>query len=482
MTNYRKGVFGIIVIAIGILTACGNNPTLLTQKMLDNAGEIFVVTKDYTAGDAILRMTNQQTIVFNGGRIDNVILVGNHSNLFVKGSNPVFGKNVYIKGVWDIEEVHDGWFEFEEGRNFIANQLINNMLAFSNDSTFCHLFFEEDRTYYFELPYRGNARLGDMLSYSMVNGKKTYHFVELYDEEFAFLRIFTIPSNTTVTLNNTMQMLPTELGAYFVFWENGKENITIEGRGAIIGDNQEHCFDTPMVGQYYGEWGHIFRCFRCKNFVFRGITLKDAFGDCLIFQGSNILNEFRSRFADGLLVENVKIIGARRNGIALGARNVIIRNCYFEGCGNDEAKGTKPRSAIDFEPDGIKYYPEIGNQNVVMENCTFENNYYDVASFRNNLKNYGSNATTIKNCYFTAPLKIESTYWMRFENCYIPFIWNSKDDESQLLYSTNIEFIDCNFGQLDTVVPSPKNIYKNCKFNTAKDKTKPRKDISFKIK
>ncbi len=266
-------------------------------------------------------------------------------------------------------------------------------------------------------------------------------------------------------------MLPTNVGAYFVFWENGKENVTIEGCGTIAGDNKEHLYTSPYAGKYYyGEWGFLFRCFRCKNFVFRGITLKDAFGDCIIYQGSHLADESGPRFADGLLMENVKIIGARRNGVAIGARNVVIRNCHFEGCGIEAAHGTPPRCAIDFEPDGIKNYPEIGNQNVLMEKCTFKDNYYDIGSYRNNLSNYGQLAATIKDCVFSAPLKIQGTYWMRFENCYIPFVWNSKDDKSILINSKNHEFVNCEFGQWDGPIKKrvKHNTYINCRFNTGK--------------
>lgn len=453
--------------------ASAQGTALLTQKMLDQAGGTFVVKKNYTAKGTKLFLTNKQKLVFEGGMIDDAELVGNHSTVKVSGGKPVFGKKVIISGVWDVKEAHDGWFAYEEGKGFLSNQLIKNLLAFSNDDTFCHLFFEENRVYYFELPYKGNAKLGDTFTYHMKDGKKKRHYVEVYNDEYAFLRIFTIPSNTKVTIHNTLQMLPTNVGAYFIFWEHGKKNVTIEGKGTIAGDNKEHVF-APFAGtKFYGQWGFIFRCFKCKNFVFRGITLRDAFGDCLIYQGTHLANDKGPRYADGLLMENVKIIGARRNGIAIGARNVVIRNCHFEDCGIKSVHGSPPRCAIDFEPDGVKKYPEIGNQNVLMEKCTFKNNYYDVGSYRNNLENYGKIATTIKNCRFTAPLKIQGTYWMRFENCYIPFIWNNKDDRSVLLYSKHMEFINCEFGQLDTTVLGLAtryfNKYSNCKYNTKKN-------------
>lgn len=476
MDTIKRFVLFCVAVCLSLITTASSagETTVLTQKMLDQAGETFVVKKNFTAKGAKLYLTNKQKLVFEGGMIDNAELVGKHSTVKVNGKGPVFGKKVVISGTWDVKEAHDGWFAYEKGKDFLSNQLIKNMLAFSNDKTFCHLIFEEARVYYFELPYKGNAKLGDEFTYHIKeDGTKKRHYGDVYKDEYSFLRIFTIPSNTKVTLNNTLQMLPTNQGAYFVFWEYGKENVTIEGKGTIAGDNKEHFYTSPFAGsKYYGEWGFIFRCFKCKNFVFRGITLRDAFGDCLIYQGSHLADEKGTRYADGLIMENVNIIGARRNGVAVGARNVVIRNCHFEGCGIKAAHGTMPKSAIDFEPDGIKRYSEIGNQNVLMEKCTFKNNYYDVASYRNNLVDYGKIATTIKNCKFTAPLKIEGTYWMRFENCYIPFVWNSKDDKSILRYSKHVEFIDCEFGQLDLSVielaSRNHNKYTRCKFNTKK--------------
>jgi hypothetical protein len=476
-TIKKKVLFCFFFCAIvGTMTAYGAKPIALTQSMLNNAKGSFVVKKDYTAFGAVLYLPEHLELVFKGGKIDNAELVGNHSTLQVSGSNPIFGKDVRISGIWDVDEVHDGWFEFEEGKGFISNQIINNILSFSNDSTFCHIFFEEDRVYYYEMPYKENVKIGNGLSsYTDKDGNVKKRYRELYDDSRSFLRIFTIPSNTTVTVNSYLQMLPTNQGAYFVFWEYGKENITIEGTGTIAGDNKEHLYTLPFQGNtYYGEWGIIFQCFKCKNFIFRDITLRDAFGDCILYQGSYVKNENESRYADGLLIENVNIIGARRNGVAVGARNAIIRNCHFEGCGTDEVNGTLPRSGIDFESDGISSYPEIGNQNVLMENCTFKNNFNDVSSARNNLVEYGQTATTIRNCVFPDPVRLVVTYWLRFENCYISFVRNFDDDRSVIKYCKNNTFINCEFGKWDAGIPKTvtknNNSYINCKFNTGNPK------------
>ena len=401
------------------------------------------------------------------GGLFNGELSGTNSFLKVSKKGPVFGVDLVISGTWNVPEVHDGWFFFDDSPDFVSNQLINNMLSFSDDKTPCHIFLDEDRTYYYELPYKGRGDLGRLVGTKVVNGEEKRRYEDILLDKFDYLRIFTIPSNTHLTINNKLKMLPTSIGAYFVFWEFGKNNITIDGNGTISGDNDWHIYDKPFTGKaYYGEWGNIFQCIRCADFTFRDITIADSFGDCIYYSGSLIPDETGDRWSSGLLMENVKIIGGRRNGVAVGARDVVIRNCHFENCGTDEVKGTSPRCGIDFEPDGLNSYSEIGNENVLMENCTFKDNYFDIASYNNNKARYGKVATTVRNCIFTSTVKLTQSHWLRFENCYFPTLYNTN-------LSRHLEFVDCEFGQLDQeTINAPKHYYytfTNCRFNTKKN-------------
>lgn len=438
----------------------------MTQEMLNAKGEVFYVRANYTLAGASLTVPAGKVLVFSGGSIDNGEIIGTETSIRMNQVKPAFGVDLVISGTWNVPEVHDRWFMFDKSEGFVSNQIIKNILALSNDESPCHIFFEEDRTYFFELPYKGRADIGAIVSYEMVNGEKKRHYSDIYKEEFSYLRIFTIPSHTHVTINNTLKMLPTNQGAYFIFWEYGKEDVTIDGKGVIAGDNDWHRYDSPFLGKsYYGEWGHVFRCFRCSDFTFRDITIANAFGDCIIYSGSVDPNEAGHRWSSGLLMENVKIIGARRNGLAIGAKDVVIRNCHFENCGTDEVKGTKPRAGVDFEPDGLNYYPGIGNENVLMENCTFKNNYFDFATYNNNKANYGKVATTVRNCTFTSTVRITQSHWFRFENCYFSALSNTG-------LGRHLEFINCEFGEIDEeTVKAPKNYYysfTNCRFNTKK--------------
>ncbi len=446
--------------------ALGQLGGVLTQEMLDSANKTFVVTNNYTLLGNSVVIPAGMTLVFAGGSIDNGELCGTDSRIIVRSRRPAFGLDVKISGTWNVPEVHDGWFAFNDSEDFVSNQIIKNILAFSNDETPCHIFFEEDRTYFFELPYKGRGDLGRLVGTKVINGEEKRDYVKINFEKFNYLRIFTIPSNTHLTINNKLKMLPTSIGAYFIFWEYGKHNVTIDGKGTIAGDNDWHLYDQPFTGKgYFGEWGHVFRCFKCSNFTFRDITIADAFGDCIIYSGSLDPDETRHRWSSGLLVENVKIIGARRNGLAIGARDVVIRNCHFENCGTDEVKGTKPRAGIDFEPDGLNNYSEIGNENVLMENCTFKNNYLDIASYNNNKAVYGKVATTVRNCTFTSTIRLTESHWFRFENCFFPTVFITN-------LSRHLEFVNCEFGEIgEETAKAPKHYYysfSNCKFNTKK--------------
>ena len=79
-------------------------------------------------------------------------------------------------------------------------------------------------------------------------------------------------------------------------------------------------------------------------------------------------------------MNGVKVLYARRNGISLGGNNYSISNVYFEGCGSEAIRGTAPKAAIDFENDYTEIDPSGVCTNVVMSNCKFKDNAYDVSS------------------------------------------------------------------------------------------------------
>ena len=453
------------------LCTCLFAQNVLSAKTFGSSKVVIIESYCDLHGDT-LKLQKGSRLVFKGGIIDNGVIIGNDTKVSVLQDKPAFGLNLTLGGRWNIKRVYDKWFEFNSDPTFVSNRIIRNILALSNDDTSCHIFFNEPRTYFYQLEYEGLPNIWDIVSYRKVNGKSERYWDEIYYDKFSTLRIFTIPSNTHITINNTLKMLPTKAGAYFVFWEYDKENITVDGFGTIYGDSRCHQYFFNKEGDftYSGEWGYIFKCIKCNNFNFRDITLSDAHGDALSFDSSRYLDEIGDRNSYGLKVNNVKIKYARRNGMSIAAKNVRIWNCLFEGCGIDEIHGTAPRAAIDFEPDDLFLFPEIGNVDVVMENCVFRNNKHDVSSTNNNLPTYGRYTTIIKDCSFTAPVRLNATYWIKFKKCTIPGFTNWINNISENTPFKNLMFEKCIIDSMPAVMKmeSWHNIFVNCDVKNTK--------------
>lgn len=465
----------IIALSLMAMTSYAQSSEILTQSMIDAAGKSLTIKKSYSLAGETIKLPRAFSLVFKGGTVDDGVIVGDESFVRVNGDAPVFGMKVKISGTWNNSDVYDSWFSFNPSESYVANDLIKNVLSFARDAHPTHIYFNADRTYHYALQYDGRADIGNMVSFTKKkDGTKTRHYYEVYEDTYDYLRIFTIPSDTHVTINNKWKMNPTKYGAYFVFWEYGKENVTVDGSGIVQGDNYGHLYTAPYAGtKYYGEYGHIFRCMKCKNFVFKDITLADSFGDCILFTGSYNTSETGDRVADGLLIENVKVYRARRNGIALGVRNAIVRNCYFEGCGTAEVKGTNPQSAIDLECDRLAVYSEIGNQNVLVDNCIFKGNEFDVHSYHNTPEAYGKVASVVRNCKFTSKLVIKGTYGIRFENCDVLRLSKNETDALWNSGSKKIEFVDCKIGSVSDEIRVAAKARKgislnNCKISSTK--------------
>lgn len=439
-----------LLLSILGITPCFSTAVKLTQSKIDNSAGYFVVDKEYNLDGKTIFLPSGYKLKFTKGSLDNGTIYANNATIVAPKNKRIFKTKIIIKGKWNVNKVYDTWFELPENKNFVSNNLINNIFALSNDDVSNEVFFSPNRVYYCEVPYKGRADLGEIISYSLINGKKRRNYFELYGDKFANLRLFCIPSNTKLYFNSTVKLNATKQGVYFIFWEYGKENVFIKGNGTIAGDAKEHLYEETFVANYpyYGELGNLINCYKCNNFYIEGITLKDAFGDCLVYQGSNLPWEKGNRKATNLTLKNVKIISARRNGVTLGASNVSIIDCSFMSCGIDDIRGTEPKSAIDFEPDDVNQYPEICCHNVVMKNCFFSENFFDVNSYIVTTNKNDKYAVTIKNCHFSSPIHINTSSSLKFEKCYIPSIYTKNKTESMYVSLSNCCFQDCTFGRL----------------------------------
>lgn len=421
------------------------------QNKFNKPNTIYKVTKDLDLNHCVLTIPEGCTLQFDGGTISNGSLSGNFTKIIADSSTVIFGQWIHIEGSWDIADIYDEWFWFDTDPSYISNDTIKNILALSNDSINNTVHFDANRTYYFELPYKGRANLGDDIRPD---------YWKLNTPDYDFLRIFTgVTSNTHLIVNNTLQMLPTNQGAYFIFQIENKENIEISGTGTINGDAKDHLYTDPFAGtSYYGEWGHVLNFRSCNNVVVRDITVGYAFGDGIAcgnaaydIDGVKTANPATTN----VLIDGVKVLYARRNGISVGGNNYSITNVYFEGCGSDEIKGTAPMAGIDFENDYVEVEPSGLCTNVTMSNCKFKNNKYDVSStIRDDLYEVPrGELVTITDCNFTAPLRLNRTNGLTFNTCHIKGISSHDNSISPWYVSKDLIFNNCVFDELNPYLP-----------------------------
>lgn len=435
-----------------------SNKNILTQSMINMPNNIYKIRYDFDLNGATINLPANSVLQFVGGSIKNGTLNGNNT-VIEADSNAVIFDSVVIEGTWNVEHIYDSWFAFNTSPSYISNQIITNILALSNDDVYNTIHFDADRTYYFELPYKGRANLGDDVR---------PNYWKLNTEEYAFLRIFTgVTSNTHLIFNNTLQMIPTNQGAYFIFHIESKENIQISGTGTINADALNHKYTDPFAGTlYYGEWGHIFNFRSCNNIVIKDVTLAYAFGDAIGLGnvGLNIDgNKGCLAATKNVTIDGVKVLYARRNGISLGGNNYSISNVYFEGCGSEAIRGTAPKAAIDFENDYTEIDPSGVCTNVVMSNCKFKDNAYDVSStIRWDLGEVPTGQlVTINGCNFTAPLRLNKTRGLTFNDCHIVGISSHDNSISPWTISEEWIFNNCNFDELNPYLVVSASDYKH---------------------
>ena len=435
-----------------------SNKNILTQSMINMPNNVYKIRYDFDLNGATINLPANSVLQFVGGSIKNGTLNGNNT-VIEADSNAVIFDSVVIEGTWNVEHIYDSWFAFNTSPSYISNQIITNILALSNDDVYNTIHFDADRTYYFELPYKGRTNLGDDVR---------PNYWKLNTEEYAFLRIFTgVTSNTHLIFNNTLQMIPTNQGAYFIFHIESKENIQISGTGTINADALNHKYTDPFAGTlYYGEWGHIFNFGSCNNIVIKDVTLAYAFGDAIGLGnvGLNIDgNKGCLAATKNVTIDGIKVLYARRNGISLGGNNYSISNVYFEGCGSEAIRGTAPKAAIDFENDYTEIDPSGICTNVVMSNCKFKDNAYDVSStVRWDLGEVPTGQlVTINGCNFTAPLRLNKTRGLTFNDCHIVGISSHDNSISPWTVSEEWIFNNCNFDELNPYLVVSASDYKH---------------------
>jgi hypothetical protein len=108
-------------------------------------------------------------------------------------------------------------------------------------------------------------------------------------------------------------------------------------------------------------------------------------------------------------------------------------------------------AGIDFENDYTEVEPSGICSNVSMSSCKFKNNKYDVSStIRDDLGPVPrGQLVTINDCNFTAPLRLNRTNGLTFNNCHIVGISSHDNSISPWYVSKDLVFNNCVFDELN---------------------------------
>lgn len=295
---------------------------VLEQSMINSPNTIYIIQYDFNLQGESITIPENCTLDFQGGSFSNGKIVGNDTVI-----NGLKVTNINFKGTFNVDSINASNLNYDND-----NRLLDNLLALANGGSYTFINIDKDL----------NIDVSEN-SYVDVNG-------------FLQGRDFLVPSNVSINIKNTINVLPNECSLYSVFYCKDVRNITFKGGGKIIGDVEEHSGEL-------GQWGHGIALRGSSNVYIENLHINNFWGDGISVDSSVNSRSSNVRIKDVILQNN------RRQGISLeGVINILVDNCLIEGTGS--IKYNNPGAAIDVEPWRAGEIAE----DVIIRNCIEKNN------------------------------------------------------------------------------------------------------------
>ena len=156
-----------------------------------------------------------------------------------------------------------------------------------------------------------------------------------------------VGDNTELVIDGTLQLAPNSFQSYDMIRVVGR-NVTIHGKGKIIGDRFKHLGNE-------GQWGMGIKLHGGRNVTVSGLIIADCWGDCIYISGDS----------KNIKISDCLLRGSRRQGISIiKADGVSGSNCKIANI-----SGTNPQYAIDIEPNKRCAVDNVLIQNVTVTGC-----------------------------------------------------------------------------------------------------------------
>lgn len=294
-----------IIVLIHVLLAC-ESQTYIDNEPTNN----YVCVDDVIdlQGDT-LDLSNNSILIFSKyGRIENGTIKGNNSQI-IGSKNGIFN-NVIIAGTWSVTEISTRLFLDIEKKNSLKN-----LFALASPEVHNTIIIEPGE-----------------------------YLVSVINEWGTALNVV---SNTELIINGSINLAPNSYKGYQIINVSG-DNISICGRGSIVGDKHTHLAND-------GEWGMGLNISNGNNIQVKDVVIKDCWGDC-IYIGSN---------SNNIEINNCFLDHGRRQGISItSGDNISIKNSLITN-----VSGTAPEYGVDIEPNKNEKVGNVYINNVRVINC-----------------------------------------------------------------------------------------------------------------
>lgn len=285
------------------------------ESQVTQANKIYVIHDDFVLSSNVTIPANC-VLEFEGGSLSGAYTItGRNTKIDYDGT--IF-TGVKIQGSWDIPLIKSSMFS-----DIHSNNILKELFNLQNKDMYNVIEIEESDNAY---------------NVSVDNNLK---------------KVLVLYSNTKLILNGTVKLQQNSFYGYRILTLYGN-NITVEGKGSIIGDKDLHDYSTYQnTGFETHEWGH--------GLVIQG-GKRDGWPDDDLVQPINPFNNINVsgisihkttgdslNVGDGIFdvnIYNIVLTDSRRNGLTIGvAHNIIFSNFII-----NNINGTNPQSGIDIEP------------------------------------------------------------------------------------------------------------------------------------
>ena len=101
---------GRVILRKNIKAVDGQPKNVLTQDMINKENTIYEIRYDFDLNGAEITIPEGCVLDFQGGSLNNGIIVGNNTSIF-KTFSKIFNLNIDLTGSWSIEGIYPEWFE-----------------------------------------------------------------------------------------------------------------------------------------------------------------------------------------------------------------------------------------------------------------------------------------------------------------------------------------------------------------------------------